>query len=134
MLGKVAAAKTGANLLVLTPRDFAGLSDENAVRKKLYETVDLAESVSKSSGNVTVVQIDEVDGVFHAGTSSSKIFTTSSIFSVASIDSDFIRNLFTNYSIAGVGKSFSIAGGTESAADFEVFSTPVSIDSRLLDF
>ena len=75
MLGKVAAAKTSANLLVLTPRDFAGLSDENAVRKKLYETVDLAESVSKSSGNVTIVQIDEVDGVFHAGTSSSKILT-----------------------------------------------------------
>ena len=75
MLGKVAAAKTGANLLVLTPSDFAGLSDES-VRKKLDDTVNLAESVSKSSGNVTVVQIDEVDSVFRAGTSASKMLTS----------------------------------------------------------
>ena len=74
MLGKVAAAKTGANLLILTPSDFAGLSDEN-VRKKLDDTVDLAESVSKSSGNVTIVQIDEVDGVFRAGSSLSKMLS-----------------------------------------------------------
>lgn len=74
MLGKVAAAKTNANLLVLTPNDFAGLSDEN-VRKKLDDTVNLAESVSKSSGNVTVVQIDEVDSVFRVGTSVSKMLT-----------------------------------------------------------
>ena len=75
MLGKVAAAKTGANLLVLTPNDFAGLSDEN-IRKKLDDTVNLAESVSKSSGNVSIVQIDEVDSVFRAGTSASKMLTS----------------------------------------------------------
>ena len=74
MLGKVAAAKTGANLLVLTPNDFAGLSDEE-VRKKINETVALAENVSKSSGNVTIIQIDEVDSVFKAGTSVSKMLT-----------------------------------------------------------
>ncbi len=75
MLGKVAAAKTGANLLVLTPNDFAGLSDES-IRKKLDDTVNLAESLSKSSGNVTVVQIDEVDSVFRAGTAASKMLTS----------------------------------------------------------
>ena len=75
MLGKVASAKTGANLLVLTPNDFAGLSDES-IRKKLDDTVNLAESVSKSSGNVSIVQIDEVDSVFRAGTSASKMLTS----------------------------------------------------------
>lgn len=74
MLGKVAAVETNTNLLVLTPSDFAGLSDEK-VRIKLDETVSLAESMNKSSGKVTIVQIDEVDSVFRAGTPISKMLS-----------------------------------------------------------
>lgn len=74
MLGKVASVKTGAHLIVLTPSDFAGLSDEST-RKKLDETLSLADSTSKSDGSVTIVQIDEADSIFRAGATASKILT-----------------------------------------------------------